>query len=312
MRQSKWILTLLALASVFLFGSVAARGVPSEGEICGVIPTTLTIVENSELTCDVECLQLDNGPCINFGAPGIKLSLNGFKMTGPANPPANCVTTEEFLPADGIAGVGRNDVVIEGPGLVQKFKRHGMFLSLLSNAVVKRVTSHENCFSGLLMGGVTRTLVEELVSVRNAVASSVFPCGGICIASSHNNRIRRSEFAGNGSVAPGVPVGTPNDFGVGLVGISSGNFIEENGIGGNTNGILLFPATQGNLIQKNMVAGNPPIQVSASSGPAVGVDIRDFSVAGANAFEDNLCITYTGANPSPCLKLPQFAGHQNN
>lgn len=310
-------LLVVALAGHGLSTSAAsassAGATAAQGEICGVIATTLTIVENSRLTCDVECLQLDNGPCINFGAPGIKLSLNGFKMTGPANPPANCVTTTQFLPADGIAATaGRNDIVIEGPGLVQKFKRHGMLLSLISNAVVKRVTSHENCFSGLQLAGATKSVAEEIVSVRNAVASSLFPCGGICVAGSHDNRIRRSELAGNGSIAPGTPAGTPNDFGLGLVGDSSGNVIEENGIGGNINGILLFPATRGNLIRKNVIAGNPPIQISAGSDPAVGVDIRDFSAPGANAFEENLCITYTGANPSPCLKLPQHAGHQNN
>jgi hypothetical protein len=44
----------------------------------------------------------------------------------------------------------------------------------------------------------------------------------------------------------------------------------------------------------------------------VGADIRDFSPPRSNRFEDNLCMTYTGAGPNPCLKLPQFSGHQNN
>jgi hypothetical protein len=316
-RYSKWILalvvTLVALVPAFLFGSAnPARGVHAPREICGVVPATVFIDEDTRLTCDVVC-ETEVSPCIQFARPNIKLSLNGFKMTGPANPPANCVTTQNFLPADGIASIGQNDVVIEGPGIVQRFRRWAIALSGLRNAVVKRVTSHENCFSGLqIVGGTSDSLVEEVVSVRNALASSTFPCGGICITNSHNNRIRRSELAGNGSAAPGTPVGTPNDFGVGLTGNSSGNVIEENGIGGNINGILLFPATQGNLIRKNVIAGNPPIQVSATSGAAVGVDIRDFSASGANRFKENLCITYEGASPSPCLKLPQFAGHQNN
>ena len=107
---------------------------------------------------------------------------------------------------------------------------------------------------------------------------------------SNNNRVRRSEFAGNGSIAPGagtppIPAqaAIPNDFGVGLVGSSSGNIIEENGIGGNINGLALFPigtsTPTGNLIRKNVIVGNPPMEVSAANATItpVGADIRDFS-----------------------------------
>lgn len=326
MDNRRWFMKLLASVFCVLFSSVTAQAV----DICGVIPTTVTIFENSRLTCDVQCLQLDNGPCINVGAPGIKLELNGFTMTAvvaadpvpmPNEPPANCSGGPMGPGApggpDGIAAAGQNDIVIHGPGLIQKFRRHGIFLNGLSKATVKRVVSHHNCFSGLLMGGtqsVTESLVEEIVSVRNASGSGPSPCGGTCVTNSHNNRIRRSEFAGTGSIAPGPPVPPPlpNDFGVGLIGNSSGNIIEENGIGGNINGVLLAPLTSGNVIRKNVIAGNPPIQISVSLGLVAGVDIRDFSAPGANRFEENLCITYTGANPSPCLKLPPFAGHQNN
>jgi hypothetical protein len=187
--------------------------------VAGVIATRFIIVENTKLTCNVQCLQADNLACIELGASGIKLELNGFS-TG-----------------------------------------------------------------------------------------------------SHNNRVRRSELVGNGSIASGgvgvpVPPGeppflVPNDFGVGLVGNSSGNVIEENGIGGNINGVLVFFTAAGNVIRKNVIAGNPPVQLGSS--PAVGADIRDFSPAGTNKFEENLCITYTGATvPNPCPNIPQFSGHQNN
>jgi hypothetical protein len=328
MRHSKWLWTVslivIALLPGVLIGSSSAPASPAPGDICGVIPTTLTIVENSRLTCDVQCLQTDNGPCINFGRPNIKLSLNSFKMTGPANEPAtaNCVTTENFLEADGVHSKF-DEVVIEGPGLIQRMKRHGIGLfgpsadNFVDKAVVKKLVVHQNCFSGVWLVRVRHSLLEEVVSVRNSAASSSFPCGGTCITNSHDNRIRRSEFAGTGSTAPGpnpaCPVAVPNDFGVGLVGNSSGNIIEENGIGGNINGLLVCPGAAGNLIKKNVIAGNPPIQVSASSNlDPVGADVRDFSPAGANRFEENLCITYTGPGPSPCLTLPQFAGHQNN
>jgi Right handed beta helix region len=242
--------------------------------------------------------------------------------------------------------------VIEGPGLVQRFRRHGIALfgppGFVDKAVVKKLVSHQNCYSGVWLNGVRESLVEEVVAVKNSAASRQLPCGGVCITNSHNNRIRRSEFAGNGSTFPGAvagfPSAVPNDFGAGLVGNSSGNIIEENGIGGNINGIMVHPTGAGtptaNLIRKNVVAGNPPIQISANPGVSpspdpVGSDIRDFGAAScsldttsecppaANRFHENLCLTYTGPNPLVCLRpgvgvagmvprLPQFAGHQNN
>jgi nitrous oxidase accessory protein NosD len=276
-----------------------------------VIPATWTILENSELVCDVTCTQA-TGPCIQFGAPHIKLRLNGFTITGPAVPPTGCVSTTNFLPEDGIASNGQSFIKILGPGMVQRFRRHGLFLAASSNLTVKHVTSHHNCFSGILTDGMTDSDIEENVSVRNAIASAQFPCGGNCIVNSHNNRIRRNEFSGNGSVAPGPPGPVPNDFGVGLVGNSSGNVIEENGIGGNINGIRITATAVNNLIRRNVIAGNPPVQVDPTPVPAVGVDVRDFSPAGANTFEENLCITYEGATvPPPCPNFPKFAGHRN-
>jgi hypothetical protein len=329
MPHSKWVvLTLLAFVVAFLFGSVTTRGDAAQSDISGVIPTTLTIHQNSRLTGDVQCLQTDNGPCIKFGRAGIKLSLNGFKMTGPANEPprSNCVTASEFPThqADGIQS-SFDEVRIEGPGLVQRMRRHGVALlgaaaDPVEEARVKKIVSHQNCFSGVFMGFVNNTLVEGIVSARNSANSEARPCGGVCVTNSNNNRVRRSEFAGNGTIALGPPpAAIPNDFGVGLVGSSSGNVIEENGIGGNINGLALFPlgtaTPTGNLIRKNVIVGNPPIEISADN-PAinpVGADIRDFSAAGSNTFEDNLCITYTGAtNPPPCPNVTRFAGHRNN
>jgi hypothetical protein len=379
MRHSKWamtlLVTLLALVPAVLVGSDTARGNAAPTEFCGVILTSQTIFENSKLVCDVVCPQADYLPCINFGKPGIKFSLNGFTMTGPANPPpaltdpatppeaVGCAPlpgapdlpgfpgSGNFPPADGIHSV-HDDVVIEGPGVVQRFRRHGVALfgppGTVDKAVVKKLVSHQNCYSGVWLNGVTESVVEEVVAVKNSAASRQLPCGGVCVTNSHNNRVRRSELAGNGSIFPttvGGVSGVPNDFGVGLVGSSRGNIIEENGIGGNINGIMLHPTAAGsptaNLIRKNVVAGNPPIQVSASPGVSpspdpVGSDIRDFGAAScsldttsesecppaANRFRENLCLTYTGPNPNPlvnpCLRsavgvrLPQFAGHQNN
>ena len=146
--------------------------------------------------------------------------------------------------------------------------------------------------------------------MRNAVASASTPCGGNCLVNSHHNRIRRNEFNGNGAaLSPAGPAGS--DFGVGLVFGSSGNVIEENNMGGNTNGILIHANAVGNLIRRNVIAGNPPAQISATFG-AVGVDVHDQSPAGANTIEENLCVTYIGTMvPPPCPNFPKFSGHRN-
>ena len=284
-------------------------------QACGVIATTLVITENTRLTCDVQCVNA-SGPCIQFGKNNITLFLAGFTMTGPASPPANCAANPSAAnPHDGISTAGFDRVRIRGPGMVQKFRRHGIFVFQTDDGVLEHVTSHHNCFSGIFMNLSNENYINENVSVRNSSASGPSPCGGNCITGSNGNRIRRNHFYGNGSAAAPTLgtdpfVGVANDFGVGLVGTSSNNVIEENSIGGNINGILLYPATTGNLIRHNLIAGNPPIQVEATAGMLVGYDIRDASALGANAFEDNHCITYFVATaPLPCPNFPRARGH---
>ena len=111
-------------------------------------------------------------------------------------------------------------------------------------------------------------------------------------------------LSGNGTAASTVtlPNGDKisNNFGVGLVGVSKDNLIEKNKIGGNLNGVFIASTTLGgNVIRRNIIAGNPPVQVS-NEFPSIGADIQDLSAAGANTFEDNHCLTYSGAGPSPC------------
>lgn len=278
-------------------------------ELCGVIPATVVLTENTRLACDVVCTN-STGPCIQFGRDNVTLFLNSFTMTGPASPPNNCAPNPgPATPYDGVASAGFDRVAIRGPGMIQKFRRHGIFLFESAGARVERVTSHYNCFSGILLNASHGNDIVENVSVRNSSASGPAPCGGNCLVSSNDNRIWRNHFYGNGSVAPGAPGGA-NDFGVGLVGTSSGNVVEDNAVGGNINGLLVFPTATGNLIRRNLFAGNPPVQVSATAGSPVGVDIRNTSPAGANTFRDNHCITSEGAiTPDPCPNFPRSRGH---
>lgn len=294
-------------------------------EVCAPITETLIITENTKLGCNVVCTNAV-GPCVQFGRDNITFSLAGYTMTGPAAPPNNCAPTSAGPPLDGISTNGFDRVKIRGPGMVQKFRRHGIFMPGTDNGVVDHVTSHYNCYSGIFLNGSHENFVNENVSVRNSSASGPAPCGGNCLINSNANRIRRNHFYGNGSLAPGgAPLaGIPNDFGVGLVGTSSENVVEENSIGGNINGVLIYPATAGNLIRHNVIAGNPPSQLEVSGGTAVGFDIRDTSAPGANTFQDNHCVTYLGASfesgnnaaprndgtaPAPCPNFPRARGH---
>jgi parallel beta-helix repeat protein len=115
-------------------------------------------------------------------------------------------------------------------------------------------------------------------------------------------------YSGNGSAlsgGPPLPPGVSNNFGIGLVGTSKNNLIEENSIGGNLNGIYIGSATQGgNVIRRNICAGNPPVQVSKTFGPSVGADIQEVSTPGGNTFEENVCVTYVGRTaPAPCPNI---------
>jgi len=294
-------------------------------DIGGTITATKIIIEDSRLVGDVICTTT-TGPCIQFGAPNITLRLNGFTITGPANPDnsATCDATSGAPPADGIsngtnAATSQPGVQIIGPGMVQKFKRHGILIvgaaGVSTNVTVKYVTSHYNCFSGLLTSLMTDSVIEAIVSVRNAANSGAATCGGNCLVNSNNNQISRSHFSGNGSVCPTAlcvagtaTAATNNDFGIGLIGTSSGNVIESNSIGGNTNGILIQAGASGNTIRQNVIAGNPPSQVSRDYGP-VGFDVKDEAASNGarNTFLRNWCITYSGPGPAPCPTLPVVA-----
>ena len=98
-----------------------------------------------------------------------------------------------------------------------------------------------------------------------------------------------------------------NNFGLGLLGVSQNNVVENNRIVGNINGFYLGGGGQvtGNIIRRNVILAIPPAQVSNTFGSAIGADIQDFSDAGANTFHRNYCLTYAGPGPSPC---PNIAG----
>lgn len=308
----KTLKTLTQLTKVLCLLALLCTGKAQAEDISGTITSTKTIVEDSQLVGPVTCT-ITAVPCIDFGAPLIKLRLNGFTITGPADPdnpsPGFCNATPGEAPSSGIRILNQTDAEILGPGMVQRFRQHGILIigtiGVSTKAKVKLVTSHHNCFSGIFLNMVSDSLIEENVSIRNANNSGASPCGGNCITNSHNNLIRKNQFSGNGSVGPP----SNNDFGVGLIGNSSANLIEDNSIGGNTNGILIQVNAVSNIVLRNVIAGNPPGQVSRTFGASIGFDVKDESaVPGSgerNKVRQNWCVTYSGPEqPAPCPNFP--------
>ena len=132
------------IVSILLLSVVAGRMVFAE-DISGTIGATRIITDDSRLVGDVTCTVIDN-PCIVVGASGIKLSLNGFTMTGPANPDdsSTCNPMGGPPPADLIVIADQTDVQILGPGLLQRARRNGIFVGGAANTriTVRHVTLH--------------------------------------------------------------------------------------------------------------------------------------------------------------------------
>ena len=176
MRTRGWPVTTtgLVLAAV-VSASIASL---AQDRVSGLITRTYVIVEDTELTGDVTC-DVTGGPCFSFGAPGVELRLNGYTITGKADPVTGCggaVTGSEV----GITTGGRPNVSIQGPGIIQRFRMHGINVAASTGARVQGVTTSTNCAAGIFVAATSfDTLVEGNVSVRNGSTAPGLACGGI-------------------------------------------------------------------------------------------------------------------------------------
>jgi hypothetical protein len=174
LKVSGWLVSLLVAL-------LACAGTASATDIGGTIATTLTIMDNSRLVGDVTCT-ISGAPCIAFGAPGLTLDLNGFSMTGLADPQTGCsgsptLPMPTMPPENGINIDTQKGATIVGPGLVQQFRNAGVFLNNSIGVTVTGVTSSTNCLSGILVGGGSGHDLNGNILVRNG--NSNYPCGGI-------------------------------------------------------------------------------------------------------------------------------------
>ena len=82
LKPVMWFPAFLGALVVFVSSAHAT-------DIGGTISSTLTIAQDSQLVDDVTCT-VTGAPCIAIGAPNVKLALNGFTMTGQADPQTGC------------------------------------------------------------------------------------------------------------------------------------------------------------------------------------------------------------------------------
>ena len=171
MRRSMWVLASLVGTMLTLVPASA-----SSEDLSGFISTTRVIREDSRLVGDVTCT-VTGAPCISFGAPRISLRLNGFALTGQADPTSACGGMVQGG-EQGISSNGQTDVEVLGPGVVQRFRADGILFVGTLVGKVEGVTVTTNCQSGIRVGPTaSRISVAGNIAVRNGATGA--PCGGI-------------------------------------------------------------------------------------------------------------------------------------
>lgn len=149
----------------------------AQDRVSGLITRTYVIVEDTDLTGDVTC-DVTGAACFSFGAPGVELRLNGFTITGKADANTACAGGPLVTAEAGIFTNNQSNVVVSGPGLVQRFRLHGVFVSGSESARVENITASTNCGAGVFIAANSfGTTVEGITTVRNGSATA--PCGGV-------------------------------------------------------------------------------------------------------------------------------------
>lgn len=158
-------------------GVAVCAGPAYADRIGGTITSTRVLTSNSELVSNVTCT-VTGAPCLAFGASGISLKLNGFSISGNADAVTGCAPQGSVTGLEiGIDVNTQRGVIIEGPGIVQQFRGHGIRLFRSTLVLVRLVTLSTNCFAGIIVTSGSDNDLEENISVRNGNASAA--CGGI-------------------------------------------------------------------------------------------------------------------------------------
>jgi len=147
--------------------------------VSGLITRTYVIVEDTDVIGDVTC-DVGSNPCFSFGGSNLELRLNGFTITGKADAATGCGGPGNLPGEFGVTTNGQNNVGVRGPGLIQRFRNHGVFVTGSTSVKVEALTVSTNCGSGILVAAnAFGTLVEGNAAVRNGSSAPGFSCGGI-------------------------------------------------------------------------------------------------------------------------------------
>jgi hypothetical protein len=273
-----------ALSVTLMAGLVImATGWGRAESLGGIITTTYTLTQDTDLAGDVTCT-VSGAPCLAFGAPGIQLRLHGHTITGQGRPdrcPSGVVFGEVGIHTKTQAGVS-----IEGPGLVRRFREHGILVNG-DHSAVRQVVVASSCVTGVVVFGRDNR-VEQTTVVRAALVGPGF--AGIFCSGDGGHRLRHNEVVSGGG--PSITV-APSSGSASLP-----NLLEENSASGNDGiGLLLALGAIGNTVRRNAVLGNRQ-----------SPDLLDSNPTGANRYEANLCETSLGGAPS-CPNLPAISGH---
>ena len=169
------LLTWPSLVGAALLLSTSAA---TAEDISGLITTTRTIRDDSRLVGDVTCT-VTGAPCIQFGSGHIELRLNGFTMTGQADPATACNGTRTAN-EHGISSNSQADVIVRGPGIVQRFRATGIFYVGTLLGRITGVTATTNCQSGIQVNPTSSQItLEANVAIRNGSTDPGLACGGI-------------------------------------------------------------------------------------------------------------------------------------
>lgn len=169
------------LTALLIVGAVSV-GLTRQGRpdsVSGTITRTFSIVADTDLTGDVTCEVADGTPCFSFAVPDVQLRLKGFAVTGKGNPTTGCggtVTAGEV----GVTTNGQSRVGISGPGLIQRFRHHGVLVAASFDTRLEALTVSTNCGSGIfVLASSVGTLIEGNTAVRNGSSVAGQACGGI-------------------------------------------------------------------------------------------------------------------------------------
>jgi len=157
---------------------MSSIGAASAEDVSGLISSTRTIREDSRLVGDVTCT-VTGAPCIAFGSGHITLQLRGFTITGQADA-VNACSGAIVAGEHGISTNNQVDVSIQGPGVVQRFRAHGVFFTGTLLGRVEGITATTNCQSGIFLNATSSLIViTGNLSTRNGSTQPGAACGGI-------------------------------------------------------------------------------------------------------------------------------------